>query len=48
MLQKTQLGYFQTLKPIAQVGHSIFVYRLTAADAARLAPLWNVPDRRRG
>jgi hypothetical protein len=34
-------GYFRTLTPIAQVGHSILVYRVTAADAARLAPLWD-------
>jgi hypothetical protein len=33
-------GYFRTLSPIAQVGRSIFVYRVNEADAARLAPLW--------
>ena len=38
-------SYFQPLKPIAQVGHSIFLYRVTAADAARLAPLWDADTR---
>jgi 4-amino-4-deoxy-L-arabinose transferase-like glycosyltransferase len=33
-------GYFRALKPIAQVGYSLFIYRLSKADAARLAPLW--------
>jgi 4-amino-4-deoxy-L-arabinose transferase-like glycosyltransferase len=35
-------SYFRTLTPIAHVGHSIFIYRVTAADAAGLAPLWEV------
>jgi hypothetical protein len=34
-------AYFQHLTPIAEVGHSIFVYRVGAEDAARLAPLWD-------
>jgi 4-amino-4-deoxy-L-arabinose transferase-like glycosyltransferase len=34
-------GYFRGLKPIAQIGYSILVYRLSAADAARLAPFWD-------
>jgi hypothetical protein len=33
-------GYFRKLTPLARVGDSIFVYRVTAADVARLAPLW--------
>jgi hypothetical protein len=32
-------SYFQELEPIDHVGYSIFIYRLTAADVARLAPL---------
>jgi hypothetical protein len=32
-------SYFQELKPMDQVGYSIFIYRLTEADVARLAPL---------
>jgi hypothetical protein len=34
-------GYFRTLVPIAQVGHSIFVYRLSEADVTRLGRLWD-------
>jgi hypothetical protein len=41
-------GYFRTLKPIERIGDSIFVYRVTAEDAARLAPLWGVENRGRG
>jgi hypothetical protein len=33
--------YFHTLTPIARIGYSIFVYRVTEGDAARLAPLWD-------
>jgi 4-amino-4-deoxy-L-arabinose transferase-like glycosyltransferase len=29
-------GYFRLLEPIARVGHSIFVYRVSAEDAARI------------
>jgi hypothetical protein len=29
-------GYFRSLKPIARIGHSIYVYRVTRVDAARL------------
>lgn len=32
--------YFERLEPIDHVGHSIFLYRVDAEDAARLAPLW--------
>jgi hypothetical protein len=39
---KGAFGYFQELTPIARIGDSIFVYRVTNADAARLAPLWGV------
>ena len=38
-------GYFRALTPIARVGDSIFVYRVTADDAARLAPLWKAGNR---
>ena len=31
-------GYFRELTPIAQVGHSIFVYRPDARDVARVEP----------
>ena len=33
--------YFLALKPIAHVGYSIFLYRVSEADAARLAPIWD-------
>jgi 4-amino-4-deoxy-L-arabinose transferase-like glycosyltransferase len=32
--------YFAELEPIDQVGYSIFLYRVDAEDAKRLAPLW--------
>lgn len=32
--------YFQTLTPIKKVGYSIFVYRVSAEDAARLSGVW--------
>jgi hypothetical protein len=38
-------SYFAGLRPIASVGGSIFVYRVNAADAARLAPLWDETKR---
>jgi hypothetical protein len=33
-------GYFARLRPEEQVGHSIFVYRVTPEQAAELARLW--------
>jgi hypothetical protein len=33
-------GYFRALTPVERIGGSIFVYRVSEADAARLAPLW--------
>lgn len=33
-------GYFRELTPIERVGHSIYVYDLSAEDCAQLAPLW--------
>jgi hypothetical protein len=36
-------SYFARLEPIARVGHSIFVYRLTPEQAAGLRPLWEPP-----
>ena len=38
-------GYFRTLTPIARVGHSIFVYRITPEDAERVARYWRGPAR---
>jgi 4-amino-4-deoxy-L-arabinose transferase-like glycosyltransferase len=32
--------YFRELTPVAKVGYSIFVYRVTPGDAARFAGLW--------
>jgi hypothetical protein len=46
--EKDAFGYFRKLKPIGQVGYSIFVYRVTPADVAALAPLWNVGNRGTG
>jgi len=34
-------GYFQKLRPVARVGHSIYVYEVSATDCQRLAPLWS-------
>ncbi len=34
-------SYFQKLRPVANVGHSILIYRVSTADAARLAPIWD-------
>jgi hypothetical protein len=31
-------GYFREFTPIARIGHSIYVYRLSAEDVARVAP----------
>ena len=36
-------GYFRELTPVARVGHSIYVYEVTAEDCARLARLWRGP-----
>jgi hypothetical protein len=33
-------GYFRDLKPIAKVGYSIWIYRVTPDDAERLAHYW--------
>ena len=33
-------SYFAALRPIGHVGHSIFLYRVSPDDAARLAPVW--------
>ncbi len=38
--QGPAFGYFSTLKPIAKVGYSIFVYELNQADCDRLNPLF--------
>jgi Dolichyl-phosphate-mannose-protein mannosyltransferase len=33
-------GYFRELTPVARVGHSIYVYEVSAEDCRRLAPRW--------
>lgn len=33
-------SYFQRLAPIATIGHSIWIYRVSEADARRLADVW--------
>ncbi len=33
-------GYFRELTPVARVGHSIYVYEVSAEDCARLAVRW--------
>jgi hypothetical protein len=33
-------GYFRDLNPIAKVGYSIWIYRVTPEDAERLAHYW--------
>jgi hypothetical protein len=40
---KYAFSYFAELKPVAKVGYSIFVYRITEADARRLSALWEQP-----
>ncbi len=39
--EENAFGYFRGLTPIANVGHSIWIYRVNAAEAARLAPIWS-------
>ena len=34
-------GYFRELKPFAQVGHSIYLYRVTQEDCDRLSRYWS-------
>jgi hypothetical protein len=38
-------GYFQELKPFHKIGYSIWLYRVTPEDSARLAHFWNSPGR---
>ena len=38
-------SYFRGLKPIAQVGYSIYIYRVSENDAERLAHYWTDPRR---
>ncbi|MFO0909503.1 MAG: glycosyltransferase family 39 protein [Isosphaeraceae bacterium] len=33
-------SYFNVLQPIDRIGHSIYIYRVTEADAERLSPVW--------
>jgi hypothetical protein len=39
-------AYFDDLTPIDRVGYSIWIYRVTADDAARLAHYWETPTAR--
>lgn len=34
-------SYFDRLRPVARVGHSIWIYRVSPEDAERLAPVWS-------
>ena len=36
-------AYFRGLTPVKRVGHSIYVYELSAEDCIRLAPMWAGP-----
>ena len=36
-------AYFRRLTPVKRVGHSIYVYEVTAEDCGRLAPMWARP-----
>ncbi|WP_422931012.1 ArnT family glycosyltransferase [Singulisphaera sp. PoT] len=38
-------GYFQDLKPIANIGYSINIYRVTPEDSERLRHYWSPPSR---
>ena len=38
--RENAFSYFQELNPVAQIGYSIFIYRVTVSDAERLARLW--------
>jgi hypothetical protein len=44
--EQNAFSYFQLFTPIDQVGHSIYLYRLTPENAERLAKLW--PDPKTG
>jgi len=33
-------AYFRLFEPIDRIGHSIYIYKLSEADAARAAPFW--------
>jgi len=36
-------AYFRTLEPIARIGHSILIYRVDEAEAARISRSWERP-----
>ena len=36
-------GYFRELKPFERIGHSIYLYRVTPEDSARLSHYWSEP-----
>ena len=38
-------GYFREFAPITKIGHSIYVYHLSAEDVARVAPQLAIPAR---
>lgn len=42
--ERGAFGYFRRLTPIAKVGYSIWIYRVSPEDAARLAPIWEPPS----
>jgi hypothetical protein len=38
-------SYFKSLRPFHKVGYSIYLYRVTAAQAETLSPVWDAPFR---
>ncbi|MFO0951323.1 MAG: hypothetical protein U0835_09265 [Isosphaeraceae bacterium] len=40
-------AYFQDLTPVAKVGYSIWIYRITPEDSSRLARYWEKDASRR-
>ena len=46
-IRDSAFDYFDQLTPIARVGHSISIYRVSPEDAARLAYYWENPPPRR-
>ena len=41
--EKDAFGYFRIFQPIARIGHSIYVYKLSQADVDRARPLLEAP-----
>ncbi len=44
VFQPHAFGYFRRFKPKGKIGHSIYVYRLSEADIASAAPLFDASD----